>query len=130
MAAHVLVVLLLVMGTEAAAQPVVGELEVVVRSEGQPMTGAIVSAGFVVAKTDQTGTARLDVAAGKVTVAVEAEGFLTATYDVEIEAARTRRIEVDLVEVPEIEEEVVVVATTRTGRRLDDQPTRVEVLRS
>jgi outer membrane receptor for ferrienterochelin and colicins len=128
MATHVLVVLLLVMGTEAAAQPGVGELEVVVRSEGQPVTGAIVNAGFTVAKTDETGTARLDVAAGKLTVAVEAKGYLTATYDVEIEATRTRRIEVDLVEVPEIEEEVVVVATTRTGRRLEDQPTRVEVL--
>ena len=130
MATHVLVVvlLLLVLGTEAAAQPGVGELEVVVRSEGRPLTGAIVKAGLTVAKTDQTGTVRLDVAAGKTTVAVEAEGFLTATYDVEIDAAGTRRIEVDLVEVPEIEEEVVVVATTRTGRRLDDQPTRVEVL--
>ena len=29
---------------------------------------------------------------------------------------------------PQLEEEVVVVATTRTGRRLEDQPTRVEVL--
>jgi iron complex outermembrane receptor protein len=31
-------------------------------------------------------------------------------------------------ELPEVEETVVVVATTRTGRRLDDQPTRVDVL--
>ncbi len=30
--------------------------------------------------------------------------------------------------VPEFEEEVVVVVTTRTGRRLEEQPTRVEVL--
>lgn len=31
-------------------------------------------------------------------------------------------------QVPTVEEEVIVVATTRTGRRLEDQPTRVEVL--
>lgn len=30
--------------------------------------------------------------------------------------------------IPVIEEEVVVVATTRTGRRVEDQPTRVEVI--
>ena len=35
---------------------------------------------------------------------------------------------VDLVREPTHEEEVVVVASTRTGRRLEDQPTRVEVL--
>ena len=35
---------------------------------------------------------------------------------------------VELTAPPEVDEEVVVVATTRTGRRLDDQPTRVEVL--
>ena len=35
---------------------------------------------------------------------------------------------VELTAPPEVAEEVVVVATTRTGRRLDDQPTRVEVL--
>jgi hypothetical protein len=35
---------------------------------------------------------------------------------------------VELQPQPAIEEEVTVVATTRTGRRLDDQPMRVEVL--
>lgn len=30
--------------------------------------------------------------------------------------------------IPVIEEEVIVVATTRTGRRVEDQPTRVEVI--
>ncbi len=32
------------------------------------------------------------------------------------------------VPIPVIEEEVIVVATTRTGRRVEDQPTRVEVI--
>jgi iron complex outermembrane receptor protein len=32
------------------------------------------------------------------------------------------------VPIPVIEEEVIVIATTRTGRRVEDQPTRVEVI--
>jgi iron complex outermembrane receptor protein len=35
---------------------------------------------------------------------------------------------IDLIAVLDLEEEVVVVASTRTGRRVEDQPTRVEVL--
>ena len=41
---------------------------------------------------------------------------------------RELQVIVELTAPPEVAEEVVVVATTRTGRRLDDQPTRVEVL--
>ena len=90
------------------------------------MTGAIVTAGFLSPRRIRPGphasTSRLR------EITMREAGFLTAADDVEIEAARTTDVEVDLVEAPEIEEEVVVVATTRTGRRLDDQPTRVEVL--
>ena len=54
-------------------------------------------------------------------------GFLPATVDVTVTGVHFP-IVVDLTVQPGLEEEVIVVATTRTGRRLDDQPTRVEVL--
>ena len=55
------------------------------------------------------------------------DGFLPATVDITV-GDRALQVIVELTAPPEVAEEVVVVATTRTGRRLDDQPTRVEVL--
>jgi iron complex outermembrane receptor protein len=63
-----------------------------------------------------------------VTVQVEHTGFFASASDVRIVASETTVLEVDLVEEPTVEEEVVVVATTRTGRRVEEQPTRVDVL--
>ena len=115
-------------GASVAAQDRQGRLEVAVRSGGQPVVGATVTSGAATARTDETGTARLLLSAGAVSVQVEHSGFFTSSSDVRIVASETTVLEVDLVEEPEFEEEVVVVATTRTGRRVEEQPTRVEVL--
>ena len=63
---------------------------------------------------------------GEVEVLVTKDGFLPATTKVLL-AAQPVAIVVELVEAPEHEEEITVAAT-RTDRRLDDQPLRVEVL--
>ena len=55
-------------------------------------------------------------------------GILEETAEVVVEAGREQRVVITLAPSPQLEEEVVVVATTRTGRRLEEQPTRVEVL--
>jgi iron complex outermembrane receptor protein len=55
-------------------------------------------------------------------------GFTPVTTSVEVPAGAQREIVVDLQPVPAVQETVTVVATTRTNKRLEDQPMRVEVL--
>ncbi|MGD9903948.1 MAG: TonB-dependent receptor [Dehalococcoidia bacterium] len=105
-----------------------GELQVIVRSDGAPLAGAMVTAAGLTGETGADGVARLDLPAGRVRVTVVRDGFFPATVEARIDAGETATVEVDLVSQPALEEEVVVVASTRTGRRLEDQPTRVEVI--
>lgn len=102
-------------------------LVVRVQAEAQPVAGAKVTAGDQRGETGADGRATLSVAPGVVMLRVTADGFVDARQDVAVPPSGME-VTVDLVAVPDIEEEVVVVATTRTGRRVDDQPTRVEVL--
>jgi outer membrane receptor for ferrienterochelin and colicins len=101
-------------------------VRVEVRSEDQPLAGAVVTLGSVSAQTGGDGVATLTVPPGPTRLTVRHGGFLPLEQDVT--ATTDAPIVVDLVEAPEVEEEVIVVASTRTGRRLEDQPTRVEVL--
>jgi len=103
-------------------------VRVEVRTDEQPVQGASVAAGGVRVTTDATGTAQLNARAGALRLTVSKKGFLDATAELTIEAGRDATVTVALVRQPVVEEEVVVVASTRTGRRLEDQPTRVEVL--
>ena len=111
-----------------AAQATESVARVTVRSDDGPVAGAEVRAGNRSWTTDAAGVAQIIAAAGAAQILVTKEGFLPSTFDVQIAAGGETSIDVVLVEAPEVEEEVVVVATTRTGRRLEDQPTRVEVL--
>jgi iron complex outermembrane receptor protein len=123
-----LVGVLIALGSALFAQERPAVVRVEVRSQGQPVSGAAVAAGAVSVSTDAAGTAALHVPPGTVRLVASAEGFLTATATLTIEGGREETVTVDLVRGPTLEEEVVVVASTRTGRRLEDQPTRVEVL--
>jgi outer membrane receptor for ferrienterochelin and colicins len=111
-----------------AEQAPTGTLLVEVRSANGPLSGASVVAGSAAGVTDIAGQASLAVAAGAAKVSVRLTGYLEETADVFVEADREQPVIVTLTPAPALEEEVVVVATTRTGRRLEDQPTRVEVL--
>ena len=53
---------------------------------------------------------------------------MKATRHLTVVAGQTQTVQIELVPPPDVEEEVTVVASTRTGRRLEDQPMRVEVL--
>jgi outer membrane receptor for ferrienterochelin and colicins len=110
------------------AQPAEGVVRVEVRSDEGPVAEAVVTMGSRSAATDAAGIAHVIAPVGAARMVVTKDGFLPSTFEVQIEAGRESSVEVELVEAPEVEEEVVVVATTRTGRRLEDQPTRVEVL--
>ncbi len=113
---------------QAQAQAPDASLIVIVRSQGMPVSGASVTAGSRSSETDASGTARLDAPAGGVRVTVTKAGFFPSSVEVQLVAGRSETREIAIIEQPDVEEEVVVVASTRTGHRLEDQPTRVEVI--
>lgn len=119
-------VLSLLVPPVAAAQPLTA-VTVVVRSESGPVPGATVVVGAASADTDGDGRAVLRVPPGPASVVVTKAGFAERRQSVTV-AESAMDVVVDLHAVPSVEEEVVVVASTRTGRRVEDQPTRVEVL--
>jgi iron complex outermembrane receptor protein len=120
--------LIVCLASAVGAQEPPAPLRVVVRSEGAPVAAASGEAAGQAAETDASGVAELLVPAGTVRVSVSRTGLFEATAQVQVAAGRVTTVEVDLVPQPDLDEEVVVVASTRTGRRLEDQPTRVEVL--
>ncbi len=120
--------LLLVCGARADAQERSPVVRVEVRSEQGPVRDASVKAGSHTQQTDAAGIALVSAAPGPLEIVVSKAGFFTSTTNVEVSAEKDLFVTIDLVEQPQLEEDVIVVATTRTGRRLEDQPTRVEVL--
>ena len=116
----------IVVGSATGAQAPVS-LVVTVQSEGRPVAGVIVTAGVHTAETDTEGRARFSVAPGSITLVASKEGFAGVNQQLTVPASGVE-VSIDLVALPDLEEEVVVVASTRTGRRVEDQPTRVEVL--
>jgi outer membrane receptor for ferrienterochelin and colicins len=112
----------------AFAQAPAGQVRVVVRSGGAPLPGASVTAGERSAVTAEDGAVLIEVPPGPVRVTVVMAGFFEVQAEAVATAGQVAAIEVELVAEPDVDEEVVVVASTRTGRRLEDQPTRVEVI--
>src|SRR5688572_5181976 len=110
----------------AQGQP--GTVRVQVRAEDRPVENAQVFVAGVAHQTDASGTARLQVAAGEVELAVSKSGYVTATVKMTVTSGAEQNVTVDLQPEPTLEEAVTVVATTRTNKRLEDQPMRVEVL--
>lgn len=103
-------------------------VHVEVRAEDQPVEGARVTSGTVTVSSDATGRAELTLPPGEHAIAVSKDGFVDVSTTLTVVAGQDASLVVTLAAVPTVEDEVIVVATTRTGRRLEDQPTRVEVL--
>jgi iron complex outermembrane receptor protein len=89
--------------------------------------GACVSVAGRSSVTDAQGRLTVTMPPGPIHVTVTKDGFAPVAVDVTVSGSEFPVL-IDLTSPPTVEEEVVVVATTRTGRRLEDQPTRVEVL--
>lgn len=104
-----------------------GVLLVRVTAAGGPVAGAEVRAGAARAMTDARGEARLELAAGSVAVQVSQPGFAPATAQAVVVAGSERMLELELPGEARFEEEVVVSAT-RTDKRVQDEPIRVEVV--
>ncbi|HUE95334.1 MAG TPA: TonB-dependent receptor plug domain-containing protein, partial [Longimicrobiaceae bacterium] len=112
-----------------AAQQATGaiELRVLTAAAGEPVDGAEVRVGEIGSLTSETGTARLEVPAGEHTVRVRKIGFAEAAARVTVSVDRTTAVLMRL-EIAAAEVEGIVVTTTRTERRVEDEPVRVEVL--
>jgi outer membrane receptor for ferrienterochelin and colicins len=123
-------ILLVLIATILSAQtqePPYATIRVAVKTEAGPVAGATVIINGIPAPTDQNGLATATLPLGKVEVSVSKEGFLPAKTSLTVDEAREWQIAVDLNPQQKAEEEVTVFAT-RTDTRIQDLPTRVEVL--
>ena len=119
-----IVLALVMMAVPAAAQE--ARVTVQVRAEGEPVAAAEVRSGAAAARTDAGGTAVLRLGAGTRAITVRKIRFAPATLSVVLAGADTTLTVVLEEEAEELEE--IVVSATRTGQRIEDDPTRVEVL--
>lgn len=108
-------------------EPPRATIRVEVRTDAAPVAGAAVTMNGVSIQTDQNGIAITALPLGRVDVTVSKEGFLPAKASLAVDEIREWRIAFDLQPQQQREEEVTVFAT-RTDTRLQDLPTRVEVL--
>lgn len=119
--------LLLVACSPLLAQGVGGTVTVTVRHAGQPVADAIVRSGSAGALTDRKGIATLQLSTGPHTLIVRKVGFQPDTMHLALPPGRDTTIVVALVE-QAAELAPIIVSATRTERRLEDEPERVEVL--
>jgi outer membrane receptor for ferrienterochelin and colicins len=110
----------------AGAQEPPASIRVIVRHDEAPVPGATVIANGVTAMTGAQGEIAIAVMPGTVIVQVVKEGFATVDTSVAVTPGQTKVLEVELASASF--EESVTVAATRTDRRLEDQPLRVEVI--
>lgn len=92
-----------------------------------PVAGARVTISGTSVQTDAAGIAVIPAPLGTVEVAVAKEGFLPGTASLAINEAREWQLILELQRQSSGKEEITVHAT-RTDTRLQDSPTRVEVL--
>ena len=102
-------------------------LTVRVESEGEPVEGAQVSSRDLSGLTDDAGTVALRLPAGEHLLRVNRIGFAIVELPLTLRAGADTTMVVSLEE-EAIEAEEIVVVSTRTGRRIEDEPLRVEVV--
>lgn len=113
--------------TAGALQADSATVRVLVVTEGIPLAEARVQAGGASQLTDASGRARLRVRAGDVVVTASRIGYFPAMLTLRLAAGGDTLLTVELSR-GEVELEELVVNVTRSNRRLEDQPLRIEVL--
>jgi len=98
-----------------------------VTAGGAPVVGAEIRVSGRTYMTDARGEVRIDVTPGPLDLTIVKEGFAPVTTTVTVAAGQQQAVAIELEKPPTIEESVTVSAT-RTDKRLEDQPMRVEVL--
>jgi outer membrane receptor for ferrienterochelin and colicins len=104
-----------------------GRALVRVTSEGAPVEGAQVFSGPVGGLTGADGLVELRLPGGPTRIRVERIGFAAEEIDLTVPFGGAVEVDVEL-EVEAVEEEVIIVTSTRSERRIEDQPIRVEVV--
>lgn len=102
-------------------------LHVRVESESRPVAGAQVRSLDIEAVTDANGEAMLTLPAGPRDLVVRRVGFVSDTLRIVLQPGRETTVRVELHELS-VGLESVIVSATRGTRRVEDEPTRVEVL--
>src|SRR5687768_750240 len=102
-------------------------LTITVRSAAGPVDDARVVVAGTPYKTDGRGIVIADVPSGTIRITVSHEGYLTVEQDIVLAPNSTQQVSVTLDPEP-THEESITVSATRTDKRLEDQPMRVEVL--
>ena len=112
----------------AGAQDVpAANVRVRVLHDSLPVAGAIVRSGRVSGQTASTGEVILRLPLGAHTVIVTRLGFVPDTIAVTLAANQDTTV-VSALEAQAAEMESIVIASTRTERRVEDSPLRVEVV--
>jgi outer membrane receptor for ferrienterochelin and colicins len=111
--------------TTTLAQTATVHIEV--RSETGPVSGAEVVVNGTTYQTDARGVLIVTVAPGPVDIVVVKEGFAPASASVEVQPNQQQSVIIELTRGASVEEHITVFAT-RTDKRLEDVPMRVEVL--
>lgn len=102
-------------------------VHVTVRSAAGPVAGALVSSGRVGAATNDSGIAVLHLQAGAASIMTRRIGFAPDTLRLILAEGADMTASVQLVERAETIAPVIV-SSTRTERRVEDEPLRIEVL--
>jgi iron complex outermembrane receptor protein len=105
---------------------VTATLQITVRSDAAPVAAATVTIGTSTYSTADDGTVAVTLPPGAHTISASRDGLAPASLTVTLTAGQVQTLTIDLAALTHAEE--VTVSATRTGRRLDDQPLRVEVL--
>ena len=92
-----------------------------------PVERAAVRIGRVTRLTDGRGAVELRLAVGSHVISVGRIGFVPETLTVDLTSGADTTLQV-LLEERSTELEAVIVTATRSGRRIEDEPVRVEVL--
>jgi outer membrane receptor for ferrienterochelin and colicins len=120
-------VLTLVLANAVEAQEGAGTVRLRVETQAAPAAGAEVRAGTVRTLTDDQGRALLRLPVGVHMISVRLDGYASRSLRVVVTKGMDTTVVVMLEEAA-IALEGMVVASTRTGRRIEDEPVRVEVL--
>jgi outer membrane receptor for ferrienterochelin and colicins len=111
----------------ARAQTAAAVLVVETRTAERPLPGVAVAVNGTVHRTNDVGTVSVSVPPGRVQIVARPDGFVAAETVVELRSGEQRTIVLELHPQPTVEEEITVAAT-RTNKRIEDVPMRVEVL--
>ncbi len=113
--------------SEARAQEGAGTVRLRVQSHEAPLAGAEIRSGRTGALTDEQGRAVLRLPAGNRVISAGMIGYATSNTRLDVTAGMDTSLVVTLEE-EAIETEGVVVVSTRTGRRIEEESVRVEVI--